>query len=160
MVKNVYLFNNFFKKKIEILNIYILLLVLIDIFCKNLIIKNIKLYKFYYICSYLNFIYLRNYGIIFGFFQNYQNIFLFLIKINITILVILIFIKDNFNQLIYNCLFSGILSNLINRIQYGFIIDFIDLHIYNYHFPVFNIADILICFGVIILIKDIFLNIK
>ncbi|QJC33965.1 signal peptidase II [Enterobacteriaceae endosymbiont of Donacia cinerea] len=159
MVKNVYLFNKFFKIikkkiKIKILNIYILLFILIDFFSKNLIIKKIKLYKFYYICSYLNLIYLQNYGIIFGFLKNFKNINLFLIKINIIILIILIFIKNNFNQLSYNILFSGILSNLLNRIQYGFVIDFIDIHILDYHFPIFNIADILIFVSIILIIKD------
>ncbi|QJC36780.1 signal peptidase II [Enterobacteriaceae endosymbiont of Donacia vulgaris] len=163
MVKNVYLFSSFLqiiKKKIKILNLYILLLILIDLLSKNLIIKKIKLYKFYYICSYLNLIYLRNYGIIFGFLKNYNNINFFLIKINIIILIILIFIKKNYDQLSTTIIFSGILSNLINRIQYGFVIDFIDIHIFNYHFPVFNIADIFIFIGIIIIIKNNFKILK
>ncbi|QJC36368.1 signal peptidase II [Enterobacteriaceae endosymbiont of Donacia simplex] len=166
MVKLVYLFNIFLKiikKKIKILNIYFLLLILIDFFSKNLIIKKIKLYKFYYICSYLNFIYLRNYGIIFGFLKNFKNINYFLITINIIILIILmilIFIKKNCNQLSYTIIFSGILSNLINRIKYGFVIDFIDIHILNHHFPIFNIADILIFIGIILIIKDNFKILK
>ncbi|QJC37602.1 hypothetical protein GJU03_00305 [Enterobacteriaceae endosymbiont of Donacia bicoloricornis] len=59
-------------------NIYILLFILIDFFCKNLIIQKIKLYKYYYICSCLNFIYVKNYGIIFGFFEKNKNTIFFL----------------------------------------------------------------------------------
>ncbi|QJC38003.1 hypothetical protein GJU04_00305 [Enterobacteriaceae endosymbiont of Donacia marginata] len=67
------------RKEMKIINIYILLFIIIDFFCKNLIIKKIKLYEYYHIYSYLNFIYLQNYGIIFGFFKKYKNIIFFLI---------------------------------------------------------------------------------
>ncbi|WP_168820738.1 signal peptidase II [Enterobacteriaceae endosymbiont of Donacia sparganii] len=87
MVKNVYLFKSFFnkiKKKIKLSNICILIiLILLDSFSKNFVIKNIKLYKYYYINNYLNFIYLQNYGIILGFLKNYKSIIYFLSKINI-----------------------------------------------------------------------------
>ncbi|QJC38414.1 signal peptidase II [Enterobacteriaceae endosymbiont of Donacia fulgens] len=142
----------------KITNIYILLFIVIDFFCKNLIIKKIKLYKCYHICSYLNFIYLKNYGIIFGFLKNYKNTVLVFNVINI-IIIIFFFIKNKNKQLTNNFILGGILGNFISRIKYGFVIDFIDIHIYNYHFPVFNIADILICIGIIFIIKDIFLNI-
>ncbi|QJC33158.1 signal peptidase II [Enterobacteriaceae endosymbiont of Donacia clavipes] len=151
MVKNVYLFNNFFKK-INLLNIFnIIILVSIDIISKNYIIKYIKLYDSYYIKSYLNFTYLKNYGIIFGFFSNYFNNILLIINI-IILSMIFFFIKYKDNILSYNFIISGILGNLINRINYGFVIDFIDLHINNYHLPIFNIADTLIFIGIFILI--------
>lgn len=143
----------------KIKNIYILLFIITDFFCKNLIIKNIKLYKCYYICSYLNFTYLQNYGIIFGFLKEYKNIIFFFNIINI-IIIIFFFIKNKNKQLTYNFILGGVLGNFINRIKYGFVIDFIDIHLYNYHFPVFNIADILIFIGIILIIKNIFLNMK
>ncbi|QJC32752.1 signal peptidase II [Enterobacteriaceae endosymbiont of Donacia semicuprea] len=152
MVKNVYLFNNFFKKN-NLLNLFnIILLVSIDIISKNYIVKYIKLYDSYYVNSYLNFTYLKNYGIIFGFFsKNYFHNILLIINI-IILSIIFFFIKYKYNILSYNFIISGILGNLINRINYGFVIDFIDLHIYHYHLPIFNIADILIFIGIFILI--------
>ncbi|QJC38350.1 hypothetical protein GJU04_00300 [Enterobacteriaceae endosymbiont of Donacia marginata] len=79
----------------------------------------------------------------------------------VSIIILIFFLKKNKNkQISYNLILGGILGNFINRIKYGFVIDFIDIHIFNYHFPVFNIADIFICIGIIFILKDIFLNIK
>ncbi|QJC35554.1 signal peptidase II [Enterobacteriaceae endosymbiont of Donacia sparganii] len=69
-------------------------------------------------------------------------------------LIIIFLIKDQYYQLSYYIIISGVLGNLINRIQYGFVVDFIDVHISSYHFPIFNIADILICIGIIFIIKN------
>ncbi|QJC32346.1 signal peptidase II [Enterobacteriaceae endosymbiont of Donacia dentata] len=158
MVKNVYLFDNFLKK-INLLNIFnIIILVIIDIFSKNYIINNIKLHNCYYVKSYLNFIYLQNYGIILGLLKNnyFNNIFLI---INIIVLIITFFyIKYKDNSLSYNFIISGLLGNIINRINYGFVIDFIDLHIYSYHLPIFNIADILIFIGIFILMINYYIS--
>lgn len=44
---------------------------------------------------------------------------------------------------------AGALSNLIDRFTYGAVLDFIDVHLNNWHFPIFNFADIFICLGVL-----------
>jgi len=51
-------------------------------------------------------------------------------------------------------LLSGAVGNLIDRAQYGFVIDFIDVHVNNFYWPVFNIADSLIFVGVALLIFE------
>jgi signal peptidase II len=43
---------------------------------------------------------------------------------------------------------GGIIGNLIDRIKYGYVVDFLDFHIRSHHFPAFNIADTAICVGV------------
>jgi len=47
---------------------------------------------------------------------------------------------------------SGALGNLIDRLRLGEVIDFIDVHWYNYHWPAFNVADSAICIGVAIML--------
>ncbi len=47
---------------------------------------------------------------------------------------------------------SGALGNLIDRIRFGEVIDFLDVHWYNYHWPAFNVADSAICVGVTIML--------
>ncbi len=47
-------------------------------------------------------------------------------------------------------LIGGVAGNLVDRIFRGAVIDFIDIHLYIYNWPVFNIADTAICFGVIV----------
>jgi len=51
-------------------------------------------------------------------------------------------------------LLSGALGNLLDRAQYGYVIDFIDIHYEDYYWPVFNVADSLIFIGVILLIFE------
>jgi len=49
-------------------------------------------------------------------------------------------------------IFSGALGNLIDRIRFAEVIDFLDVHWYNYHWPAFNIADSAICIGVTLML--------
>ena len=51
-------------------------------------------------------------------------------------------------------LLSGALGNLLDRAQYGYVVDFIDVHYQNYFWPVFNIADCLIFVGVVLLLFE------
>ena len=52
----------------------------------------------------------------------------------------------------YGLLFGGILGNLLDRIIRGIVIDYISINIIGYHFPIFNLADVMITIGVIIMI--------
>jgi signal peptidase II len=49
---------------------------------------------------------------------------------------------------------SGAIGNVIDRILYGAVVDFIDIHYMTWHWPAFNIADSAITIGVILLIFD------
>lgn len=55
------------------------------------------------------------------------------------------------NILIYSLLIGGIIGNLIDRLIHGYVIDYISVNIFGYHFPVFNFADICIVISVFIL---------
>ena len=59
---------------------------------------------------------------------------------------------DKIESLSYGILIGGILGNLFDRIFYGYVIDFLDFNIFGYNYPVFNIADVLIVVGVLIMI--------
>lgn len=49
---------------------------------------------------------------------------------------------------------GGAIGNLIDRVAYGYVIDFIDVYYNNWHWPAFNIADSAICLGVALLLID------
>ena len=99
-----------------------------------------------------------NEGIAFGLFgfdnPSFYNIIT--IIIGIVILVILYFIikTKNFSAYFYLMIMGGALGNFSDRIRFSAVPDFIDFHIQDYHWFVFNIADIFISLGVFCLIID------
>ena len=101
--------------------------------------------------------YIKNYGAAFNILSG-SRIFLSLISIIFSIILIyLIFRKNNLSSIAlysYSFILGGTIGNGIDRIFKGFVIDFINLNIIN--FPVFNIADISINIGFILLLLSIF----
>jgi signal peptidase II len=57
-------------------------------------------------------------------------------------------LRDRIGQICFGLLCGGITGNLVDRLQHGYVIDFIDLHFGSYVYPTFNIADAGICIGV------------
>ena len=109
-----------------------------------------------YISPYLNFYLIWNKGIAFGL-LSFDGSFIYnLISTIIVIisLVVLILIIKSEGLKRYSLIFvlGGAAANLFDRIYYSAVPDFIDFHIGDYHWFVFNVADIFITFGVICLI--------
>ena len=105
----------------------------------------------------LNIAFITNTGSIFGLFQGYTNALVWL-----SIMIIGIFIynhskiekSDILVRLSSGMIVGGIIGNLIDRVMYGAVIDFIDLGIW----PLFNIADTSITLGVIMLIISLMMD--
>ena len=49
---------------------------------------------------------------------------------------------------------SGAVGNLWDRLVYGYVTDFLDFHAFGWHWPSFNVADICICVGAVLLMFD------
>ena len=82
---------------------------------------------------------------------------LILILVSVIILIILIKYSQSFKQnmrntLAFGFLYSGILGNLIERILFGYVTDYLDFTFWNYDYPVFNLADVFIICGLILLV--------
>lgn len=99
--------------------------------------------------------YVQNEGAAFSILKN-QTIFLILIGIVCIFLIDKYLtkenIKDKLSRISLGILMGGIFGNLIDRILYGGVIDYLSFTIFKYNFPVFNIADIGITIGIILLI--------
>jgi signal peptidase II len=113
-----------------------------------------------FVNDYLNFELIWNTGIGFGLLSQNANIYYHLISLLIfTVIVFLIYliIKADFLEKILFCLIlGGALGNFYDRLIYFAVPDFIDLHINDFHWFTFNIADIFITLGIfLIIIKDI-----
>ncbi|MEK6948434.1 MAG: signal peptidase II [Nanoarchaeota archaeon] len=128
------------KKYFYIIPILIILDIITKLYFKN---KNINFLK------YLNFNYTENTGAIFGILKN-NNLFFIILTIIIVILLVYLIKKEKKYQLELSIILSGAIGNLIDRIIYGYVIDFIDTKIW----PIFNLADMYITIGIaLILLK-------
>ena len=118
-----------------------------------------------YVTQYLNFYLIWNKGIAFGLFsfdENFIYNFITFIILTITIVILVMIIKSvRFKKYSLLLVFGGSLGNLFDRIYYSAVPDFIDIHINDFHWFVFNGADIFITIGIMCLIFDeIFINNK
>ena len=158
------IFKENFKK--TILNLIIILVIfLTDRISKIYIIKiaEVESVVDIYLNSYLNFYLIWNKGIAFGLFsfdENYIYNIMTLIIITITIIVLMMIYKtEGFKRYSLLFVFGGSLGNIFDRFYYSAVPDFIDFHIKDFHWFIFNVADIFITVGVICLIYvEIFFN--
>ncbi|QCI20301.1 signal peptidase II [Buchnera aphidicola (Brachycaudus cardui)] len=136
--------------------ILIVIIIIIDILSKYWISNHIKIHNVKKIFSILNLFHIHNYGAAFSLLSTQGKSQRWLLSI-ISTLTILIIIqtkkKENNKITAYSFIIAGAIGNLIDRIFYGFVIDFIDIHINNWHFATFNIADCSIFFGILMLIR-------
>ena len=158
-------FNVMLKKKIFDLTI-ILLVFFLDRFSKSIILnlsQPVGELNFP-ITTFLNFNLVWNSGIAFGLFSFNQNIYyniITLIIILVTLVIIWITFKSKgLEKICYLMIIGGSFGNLFDRLYYSSVIDFIDISYNNFHWFIFNVADIFITLGVIILIVLEFLKIK
>ena len=105
--------------------------------------------------NFLSITYVRNTGAAWSIFQN--NTMMVLVISFIVIGLIITYINKNkpdrfIKKIIYSFVLGGALGNFIDRVVYGYVTDFIDIKIFGYDYPIFNVADIFIVVGVIILI--------
>tara|TARA_B110001452_G_C15186830_1_gene412219 strand:- start:393 stop:881 length:489 start_codon:yes stop_codon:yes gene_type:complete len=111
-----------------------------------------------YITSYFNLYLIWNKGIAFGLFSfdtDYiYNLITIIIIIVIIIIIAMIINANSFKKYLLLGILGGSLGNVFDRIYYSAVPDFIDFHINEFHWFVFNIADIFITLGVIGLIFD------
>ena len=106
--------------------------------------------------EYLNFRPVWNDGISFGMFQGYGDFgrVIFIIIASIISLWIIIYSKrlNTIGFIGYNMIAGGAIGNVIDRVIHGKVIDFIDVHYKEYHWPAFNMADSFIFIGVLLFI--------
>ena len=111
-----------------------------------------------YINTYLNFYLIWNKGIAFGLFSFNErfiyNIITAIILLIIVVILIMVIKNKGFKKYSLMFVLGGSLGNLYDRIYYSAVPDFIDFHLNDFHWFVFNVADIFITLGIMCLIFD------
>ena len=144
-------------KKITLIS---LICIFIDQITKLIIKNTINLHSsIILIKNFFSLAYVKNYGAAWSILSG-SRIFLITIALVSLYLIYNYFIKNkDLNKLeiiTYGLLIGGIIGNLIDRIVFGYVIDFFDFLIFNYNFPVFNFADIFIVVSAGLIIIDTF----
>tara|TARA_Y100001970_G_scaffold33736_1_gene41952 strand:+ start:1370 stop:1867 length:498 start_codon:yes stop_codon:yes gene_type:complete len=116
-----------------------------------------------YITSFLNLYLIWNKGIAFGLLSFDKNIvynFITFFIAFVTLIILIIALKSSdLKGYLFMIIFSGSIGNLFDRLYFSAVPDFIDFHINDFHWFIFNVADIFISLGVICLIfVEIFIN--
>ena len=148
-----------FKKilKENVLYIAVLLTIFfLDRYTKITAINILESKKNIYINDYLNLDLVFNTGIGFGLLSFNENLYYNLVTTLIIIVIIIIgfftFKSKKKEKLFFTFILGGAIGNVYDRITYKAVPDFIDLHIGNFHWFSFNIADIFITLGIIFMI--------
>ena len=104
--------------------------------------------------------YVRNRGAAFSFLSQASWRLPFFIGVSLIAAIVIIIAYNKLRddqrlaQVSLAMIFSGAVGNLIDRVRLGEVIDFLDAHWYQHHWPAFNVADSLICVGVFLLALD------
>ena len=155
-----------FIKSTVFLKIFIILLVfLLDRISKIYVINLFEETQFneIYLFEFINIYFVWNEGIAFGLlnFNNdlvYNSITLLIVSISL-IIAYFVFKNKDYSAYFFSMILGGSLGNLFDRVKFAAVPDFIDFHIGNFHWFIFNVADIFITIGIFCLIcSEIFLK--
>jgi len=145
------------KRKYWVLLIVCFLILFVDQWTKHAIQQRLVLYqKVEVIHGFFNLVHVRNTGGAFGIFGGERGglgsllfVVVSLVAIG-SILFLFIRLREDEKRLSLSLslVLSGAIGNLIDRLRYGEVVDFLDFYLFSFHWPAFNIADSAICLGI------------
>ena len=138
---------------------------ILDLLTKYVVTQNFELYESVNILPIFNLTYARNTGAAFSFLADHdgwQKYFFIVLAIVISAVLVSFLKKNSAGQKLQNSAYAliigGALANMVDRAYNGFVVDFFDFYWQDWHYPVFNVADIAICIGAGLLALDAFKN--
>jgi len=141
-------------------------IVLADQFTKVLIVSTYQLGEGFSVTGFFNIVRVHNEGAAFSFLANaggWQR-WLFTGLGVIAAIAIVWMLKQHAQQKLFGfalaCVLGGAVGNVIDRIMYGYVVDFLDFYFAGMHFPAFNLADSAITLGAVCLILDEILRVR
>lgn len=152
------------KKNLAVFIVCAAAIIALDQITKTVITEKLFMYGTYQvIAGFFNLVYVMNPGAAFGFLADMPELFRYAFFIGITLLamglIIFFVVKGENEPLIIivslALIFGGAVGNLIDRIRFGAVIDFLDFYIGSWHWPAFNVADSAITTGAILMLWQI-----
>ena len=142
---------------------------ILDQLTKSAITGRFSLHESYPVINgFFNLVYVMNPGAAFGFLAGASATFRYVFFIGVTMaalaLILYYLIKSKPESILIvvslTAIFSGAMGNLIDRIRFGSVVDFLDIYVGTWHWPAFNVADSAISVGAILMIWDVFIHRK
>ena len=135
--------------------IFSLIFIIIDVVVKVVVSNCIGLYDtIKVIPGFFNLTYVRNTGAAFSIMENNRMLFI-IIGLVAIFLIYKFLIKDKYlnklSLISYSMLLGGIMGNMIDRILYGYVIDYLSFNLFGFNAPIFNLADTFIVVSVILI---------
>ena len=155
--------NRYLLNKYVIFFLTVIIVTLLDQLTKAYIHATMSLYSSWVVIDgFLSITYVRNPGAAFGFLAHASPLFRSIFFVLVTILAIgmilyyLVISRADQPWLVFalSLILSGALGNLIDRLRFGEVIDFIDVYWSSHHWPAFNVADAAISVGAMIMILE------
>jgi signal peptidase II len=146
-----------------------LVIIILDQISKYVVIHTFRIYESVpVIAGFFNLVHVRNRGMAFGFLNRPDINFGFYILVGASLgaiaLLLIWFIKlkesDRLTTLALSLILGGAIGNLIDRLRFREVVDFLDFYIGAYHWPAFNVADSAITVGAILVAINIFFRHK
>ncbi len=132
-----------------------------DLITKFLIKNNFLINESKELNRFLDIVYIQNYGVSFGFLSGLVSYWvLVIVGLLVTSLIYYLMIRSykRLEKLAYFIIIIGALANILDRIINSYVVDFISLHYGDFYWPAFNLADIYITIGIIMLIISFFIK--
>ncbi len=137
------------------------LIVVIDQITKLWIDSSMRLFESIPLTSFFNLTYVHNTGAAFSFLSEaggWQRWFFALLALVISGVLIVWMVRlkqhERLMAAALSLVLGGAIGNLIDRVAYGYVIDFLDFYYQSWHWPAFNVADMAICLGVFLMLLE------
>ncbi|MGB7452200.1 MAG: signal peptidase II [Lysobacterales bacterium] len=137
------------------------LIVVLDLWTKDIATQSLTLYRPVELTSWLNMTLAHNYGAAFSFLNDaggWQRwLFTGLASVVTVVLIVWLFrlpAREKLTAAALGLIIGGAVGNLVDRVNHGYVVDFIDVYYRDWHWPAFNLADSAITCGVILLLVD------
>ncbi len=138
-----------------------LLVLIVDQASKLVVDSSMQLFESISLFQFFNLTYVRNTGAAFSFLSQaggWQRWFFAALAILMSTIIVIWLIRLKRHETLMAAALSlvlgGAIGNLIDRVAYGYVIDFLDVYYQDWHWPAFNIADSAICIGVGLMLID------
>ncbi len=138
-----------------------ILIIILDQWSKLSVTATMQLYESIQIMPYFNLTYVRNEGAAFSFLSDaggWQRWLFAGLALAISLIITVWILRLKKQELLLavalSLVLGGAIGNLIDRIAYGYVIDFLDVYYQDKHWPAFNVADSAICMGVFLMLLE------